>query len=160
MNTIFYETKGVNTSLNSVFLAGPTNRGGRTQWRTDAITYFEKHNLRLGQVVIPEFIDESRNAELDYVDIVEWELNWLENCTWLLFWIPRSDALPAFTTNIEFGRFHDTRTNVYCGSPVDAPKMNYLKYMWKRNVVDKDKGVPWFQDLESMCKYICGLSHL
>lgn len=108
----------------SIFLAGPTPRSPEVKsWRPEAISIFERFKFD-GSLVVPE--DATFSPKFDYNDQIEWELQGLHAATVVLFWVPRSDDMPALTTNVEFGLMA-TRRNVVIGCPDDAPKMKYLR---------------------------------
>lgn len=107
----------------SIFLAGPTPRSPDVpSWRPRAIGLFQEAGFT-GSLLVPE--DSTFSAKFDYHDQIEWELQALHSATVVLFWIPRSDVMPAFTTNVEFGLMA-ARRNVVLGCPDDAQKMKYL----------------------------------
>jgi hypothetical protein len=83
-----------------------------------------------GQVIVPEHIGGCDN--FDYDGQVEWEHYGLENCSRIVFWIPRDlKDMPAFTTNVEFGRYCKDPRMMY-GRPDDAPKNRYLDWLYKK----------------------------
>jgi len=129
---IFYSDKPLelNPSNHSVFLAGPTPRSINVpSWRPHAIDALN-HMGYGGQVIVPERYVKSNH--IDYDEQAEWEHLGLENCSSIVFWIPRDlDTMPAFTTNIEFGRYcKDSR--VFYGRPDNAPKNRYLDWLYKK----------------------------
>jgi len=113
----------------SIFLAGPTPRATNVEsWRPRAIDLL--HSMKFdGQVIVPE----RRSWELGFYGYqVEWEFVGLENCTKIVFWIPRDlETMPAFTTNVEFGRYVDSGRIIY-GRPIDAPKTRYLDWLYTK----------------------------
>lgn len=133
----------------SIFLAGPTDRNTlHTPWREQAISYLWESGFD-GNVFVPEFLDHK--LDTDYRDIVDWEQLHLNNVTWILFWIPRDigGGMPAFTTNVEFGRFY-REPNVSVGAPMDADKVRYLARLWDL----EDKFSPWMTDLYSLVQQV------
>ena len=128
---ISYSDKPLTVEMNSIFLAGPTPRSSEVKsWRPEAINYLEKLEYS-GQVIVPE----RENWEgTDYIDQVEWENEGLNECSVIVFWVPRDlKTMPALTTNIEFGRFcQDTR--ILYGRPVNAPKNRYLAWLYKESL--------------------------
>ena len=51
----------------------------------------------------------------------------MDNCSRIIFWVPRSDELPGFTTNLEFGWYLARRPdNVIFGYPSTATKMQWM----------------------------------
>lgn len=88
----------------ALFLAGPTPRDPSVpSWRPEALAYLERRGFD-GVVFVPE--DASGEHRGDYIDQVEWERDGLRFADRIAFWVPRElTALPAFTTNVEFGRW-------------------------------------------------------
>jgi hypothetical protein len=115
----------------SIFLAGPTPRDkGVPSWRPEALKIISDGCFD-GDVFVPEW--STGEEMLDYDDQVEWEDRHLTNCAVILFWVPRDLAtMPAFTTNIEFGRFVERRLCVY-GRPDGSPKNRYLDWLYKKS---------------------------
>ena len=114
----------------SVFLAGPTPRDKETKsWRPNAVKILKKLKYT-GTVILPEY--NPMPTHVDYDTQVEWEHEALTHVTWIVFWVPRElKKMPAFTTNVEFGRFaHEWRT-LY-GRPDDAPKNRYLDWWYSK----------------------------
>jgi hypothetical protein len=107
----------------SLFLAGPTPREPATaSWRTAAIALLADRGYD-GVVFVPEQRDGPMPSYLDQVD---WELAALARADCILFWIPRElEALPGFTTNVEFG-FWARSGKCILGAPPGAPKLKYL----------------------------------
>jgi hypothetical protein len=114
----------------SIFLAGPTPRDKDTQsWRPEALRLFEEQGFD-GTIMVPE--DSNWSPKFTYEDQVKWEWEGLDTATVVLFWIPRElAAMPAFTTNVEYGMMIAKR-NVVMGWPEDAPKNRYLEQLaWR-----------------------------
>lgn len=111
----------------SIFLAGPTPELGSNtpSWRKEAIKILEERDFK-GTVFYPE----SRTGKITWSDSeqIEWEHQYLNSATCILFWIPRDlKALPGFTTNIEFGLYLCSGKLVF-GAPDAAPKTGYMRY--------------------------------
>lgn len=121
----------IDSDLPSIFLAGPTNRGGNTKWRIDACNYLNKIGFG-GIVYIPEYLNEKfDNSKIEKQCL--WERKGLDLCDCILFWIPRSieGGMPAFTTNIEFGTYMQMKPeSVVYGRPPEAEKMTYLDWLY------------------------------
>lgn len=143
LNFIFYDTDKTNLDYDnwnySFFLAGPTDRTKfeLTHWRKEAVKIFKdtlnsiKKNITVS-IISPEFsLNENK---MTYQEIVDWELFHLNRST-KIFWIPRTEDLPGFTTNVEFGMFHKDE-NTFYGRPDNAFKVRYLDYIWKKNRKD------------------------
>lgn len=118
--------------LPSIFLAGPTNRDGITEWRIEACKYLNKYGFG-GIVYIPEYYEEV----FDNTRIEEqclWERSALDYADCILFWIPRDlkNDMPAFTTNVEFGTYLQKKPEqlVY-GYPMESDKMRYLDWLYQ-----------------------------
>lgn len=114
----------------SIFLAGPTPRSEEHgSWRPEAVELFEKHGFD-GTLFVPEW--STGEAMIDYLAQVEWEDKFLTSCTAIMFWVPRKlPEFPAFTTNVEFGRFVGVRPCVY-GRPPDSEKNRYLDWLYTK----------------------------
>lgn len=112
----------------SVFLVGPTPRApGVRSWRPLMIETLR--TLGYDGVV---FSPEPRGGEWkgDYDTQVEWEKCHLEMADLVLAWVPRQlPDMPAFTTNVEFGRYVHTHKLRY-GRPPDSAKNRYLDWMY------------------------------
>lgn len=129
---VFYSDSPLDLDLKvqSIFLAGPTPRSlSVPSWRPDALEILKSLNYQ-GQVIVPE-----RFVQQEYVDYdaqVEWENYGTENCSKIVFWIPRDlRVLPAFTTNVEFGRYVTSGKAMY-GRPPSSPKNRYLDWLYKK----------------------------
>jgi hypothetical protein len=116
----------------SIFLAGPSPRSkGVKSWRPQAIDILRGQDFH-GTVFIPEWENPIRPEDFVYEDQVEWEHEALSACSKIVFWIPRNlETMPAFTTNVEFGRFAHTG-RIYYGRPDDAPGNRYLDWLFKK----------------------------
>jgi len=106
----------------SIFLAGPTPRDDKTEsWRHAALEELKDQGYD-GVVFVPETDFTKR----DYNDQVEWENECLNMADCILFWVPRSTNMPAFTTNVEYGEWMKSGKCVL-GFPEEAEKMRYLE---------------------------------
>ncbi|MFD9593113.1 nucleoside 2-deoxyribosyltransferase domain-containing protein [Kitasatospora sp. NPDC059973] len=115
----------------SVFLAGPTPRlGGPVEsWRPAAID--ELAAQWTGEESLTIYSPESRGGRraAHYDDQVGWETEARASADAVLFWIPRDlDALPGFTTNVEFGLDIGTGRAVL-GCPPDCPNPERNRYL-------------------------------
>jgi len=141
--TIVYAREEFLVVENSIFLAGPTPRDRETpSWRPGAINILNQLNFE-GNILIPEDrVGFSDNFE--YADQIEWEAAAMKSAKTIVFWVPRElKKMPAFTTNIEFGYWIATNPGkIIFGSPLNAPKMDYLRYYCKK------LGIPHFYTLE------------
>jgi hypothetical protein len=114
----------------SMFLAGPTPRDLSTpSWRPEALKILTELKYT-GTVFMPE--RKVPKEHIDYDAQVEWEDEGLHASKYIVFWIPRDlETLPAFTTNVEFGRFVEDNRTLY-GRPPTAPKNRYLDWLYKK----------------------------
>ena len=111
----------------AIFLAGPTPRSDEVpSWRPTALRMLQDLGYD-GVVFVPE--DEDGLWRHSYDDQVEWERQGLNFADVIVFWVPRElEKMPAFTTNVEFGRWI-TSGKVDLGRPPKAPKMRYLDWL-------------------------------
>ena len=126
----------------SIFLAGPSPRGeiGK-DWRPEVILELEQQGFT-GTVISP-VNDNFKNS--DYDNQIEWEQKAMSLATKIIFWIPRSETMPAFTTNIEFGEYlHSGK--IICGSPENAVKNRYLQDRFRK------LGGTWYTNINSLVK--------
>ena len=127
MMEIVYAQESLPKVINkSLFLAGPTCRDeDGNPWRKEAVEILKKSGYD-GVVYIPEPRDGSWAKNYD--DQIEWEELCLNQADCIVFWIPRDlKTMPAFTTNIEWGKWEDSG-KVVLGYPKDAEKMRYLHH--------------------------------
>ncbi len=133
MTLVYAGEEAPQTLTRSMFLAGPSPRKPEDHnWRPEAIAILEE--LRFDGVV---FIPLPRGGEWkhSYDDQIWWETDKLAMADSIPFWVPRNlDALPGFTTNVEWGMHFDSG-KVALGYPKGAPKMAYLAYHAKEQQV-------------------------
>lgn len=131
MRKEYYDTIIGNFSNNSsIFLAGPTPRSKDVKsWRPKALNLLEKFNYN-GIVYIPEF-NGGKNIFSKRTYIYEWEFNKLMSCSAILMWLPRSDILPGFTSNIEFG-YYIKSGKFFFGHPESASKCAYMDWLYNK----------------------------
>ncbi len=120
-----------------IFLAGPTRRNSKykNSWRKSAIDIFESKGYD-GIIYIPEYKNNQPFEETisNIHRQTDWEWEALGKASVILFWIPRElPDMPAFTTNVEFGRYTAlTPHKVVLGYPKEAVKMRYLDYLYNK----------------------------
>jgi hypothetical protein len=84
-----------------------------------------------GVVYVPEHTEGTKEG-YDYLKQVEWEYTCLENAGVVCFWVPRHlPDMPAFTTNVEFGRYVG-KENTFYGRPDWAEKKGYLDWLYEK----------------------------
>lgn len=126
----------------SIFLAGPTPRDKQVRsWRPEALRILCEVIRFEGFVFVPED-EQGVYVKFDHDEQIKWEYYGTELAECIAFWIPRDlRTMPAFTTNIEFGRYLDSG-KIVLGAPPDAPKMDYMRF-WAR-----EKNIPYSETLE------------
>jgi 8-oxo-dGTP pyrophosphatase MutT (NUDIX family) len=139
MKVIYTGQEAPSQYSKSLFLAGPSLRPGQEKemksWRIQALAYLENQNFD-GVVFCPEHEDNVFPENFDYDHQIGWEDKYLKMADCIVFWVPRKiKSLPAFTTNVEFGRYEDSGKIVF-GCPKDAEKMDYLKHYAETYKVD------------------------
>jgi hypothetical protein len=141
MNVIYAPDK-IHFVGRSIFLAGPTPRLPTVEsWRPQAIEILDKLHF-VGTVLVPENKD---GPKFDYITQVEWEGEGLENCSHIVFWVPRKiDTMPAFTTNVEFGSYVRSGRAIY-GRPDNCPCNKYLDWLY-----NKVTGLKPYNDLHTL----------
>lgn len=142
----------------SIFLAGPTHRINTNivtvtsegndvprSWREDALNLLRDINYD-GVIYYPEWANNEKPDGWTYDKQVQWEVDALNAADVILFWVPRDmKALPALTTNIEFGEWMHSG-KIIVGAPKDAVKMDYIE---SRCAMEK---IPFVDSLQS-CVY-------
>lgn len=127
-----------------IFLAGPTHRknGYNGSWRQEAVKLFREKSY-YGHIYIPEYADGKEFVESDESIRIETEWEWeaLSKAKVIMFWVPRElKELPAFTTNIEFGRYTAlSPEKIILGYPDTAVKMRYMELLYDRECNKKPK---------------------
>lgn len=120
-----------------IFLAGPTARDidKLCGWRKGAFEIFDEEFKC--DLYIPEFRN-GKTSDWTYDRQVIWEISLLNHARVIMFWIPRSEELPAFTTNIEFGEWVNSG-KIVVGCPDGAEKMDYIRTRCKFNNIPVHK---------------------
>ncbi len=110
----------------AIFLAGPSPRSpGDPDWRVDAVR--ELADLGYDGVV---YIPFPRPGKKDTTDPWRWEHDAMMRSDAIAFWVPRSQQLPGYTTNIEWGEYYRSGRCVL-GCPPKAPGMSRMIHMAK-----------------------------
>lgn len=147
MKIVYTGQDAPKTYTKSIFLAGPTPRDEATpSWRPQMVKALDNAGYD-GVVFLPEFEDGA--PRVDYTDQVEWERRHLQMADQILFWVPRDlDSMPAFTTNVEFGRYIQSGKVMY-GRPDDAPKNRYLDWLY-----ETEEGRLSFHDISDLARAV------
>lgn len=155
MRTLFYDDRPLAPRLAdpapSIFLAGPTSKGGRTRWRLDAIDLLGARGFA-GAVIVPEFRDRpfGEAAATHFAgdacpvpgmrpvsyNILDWETTGIERASCVLFWMPFAIAaeddpasLPGFTTRAEVSReLARAPDRIVLGMPAGALSSSHIRY--------------------------------
>ena len=148
---INFSNEKVIKDSNSIFLAGPTNRNStfNTSWRKDAVRILNEKGYS-GVVYIPEYPNDIKFDESNIQKQTYWEWEALDSAGVIVFWIPRKlPEMPAFTTNIEFGRYITKKPNqIVLGYPNNAEKMRYIELLY-----NKETNMNSYRTLEETLKY-------
>lgn len=128
MQVVYYNEEMPYKFSKSIFLCGPTLRSGQEgeSWRKDALQILSDIGFD-GVIFIPENRNGRLEEEFDHNDTVNWEQKHLDLADVILAWIPRTEELPGYTTNIEFGAYKDSG-RIVLGWPEDALKMRYIEH--------------------------------
>lgn len=120
--------------MGAIFLAGPCPRSNyHEDWRYEAFEILDELGFT-GTVITPtndQFMEMRKKYGNDMLRLqTEWERTMMHMCSALVFWVPRCEKWPAFTTNIEFGEWYK-KHGVYFGFPEGAIRMEYLTLKFK-----------------------------
>lgn len=153
MDIVYSYEEAPQTYKKSIFLVGPTPRDKSVpSWRPQMIKHLEECGYD-GVVFVPESREGKWSWEYD--DQVEWEKKHLEMADMILAWVPRDLAtMPAFTTNVEFGKYVASGKLIY-GRPDDCPKNRYLDWLY----ADHGHGEPCNDMREIAAKTVIRLGH-
>lgn len=128
---------------NAVFLAGPCPRENyEDDWRKEAVSILEGIGFE-GDIINPTNPEYDGNLSWQ----VEWEHKGLCMASHILFWIPRNEKHPAFTTNIEFGEWMNS-PNTVVGFPPESERNEYIRERCK--MLQK----PVFSTLKETCEQV------
>lgn len=131
MQIVYAQEEAPQAYTKSIFLVGPTPRDKDAEsWRPYMLSVLE--GLGYDGVV---FTPEPRGGKWtgDYDTQVDWESKHLELADIIIAWVPRkSPAMPAFTTNVEFGEWLRSGKLLY-GRPAWAEKCRYLDWKYEEH---------------------------
>ncbi len=155
LNILYYEDPIGVLPKNSIFLAGPTPRDEDVKsWRPEALRILEQDLAFTGTVVVPEHRNGMRPCDDMHkpcaggnVSVYGWERSAMLRVGAIVFWVDRwfdptreSLGMPAFTTDIEFGRYMETDPDrCFYGHPPGARKIHYLDEMYAEKNIHNDK---------------------
>ena len=113
-----------------IFLAGPSRRPNDPEfkkdgWREEAVRLLREADFN-GDIIIPEPRDKQPLTDWSHRRQVDWETEGLHKAHRIIFWIPRSEDLPGYTTNIEFGEWLNSG-KIYVGWPNGSLRNDYLQ---------------------------------
>ena len=144
---------------NSIFLAGPTVRGGRFEdsWRKKACFILGNLNYN-GRVYVPEYYNEewSTTDKDAYLKQCLWERSALMGAGVILFYFDRHfPELPALTTNVEFGMYLTKKPEqcVVC-IPEGSNKNKYIEWLYEEETHSQHIFNPIARNLEDGL-YVC-----
>jgi 8-oxo-dGTP pyrophosphatase MutT (NUDIX family) len=148
MNLVYALEETPATLHQSIFLVGPTpRREGVPSWRPAMVEQLKKAGYD-GTVFIPE--PRHGKWQGDYLDQPNWEQKHLNLCDAIVAWVPRDlKDMPAFTTNVEFGRYVSTRKLFY-GRPPMTPLTTYLDWLY-----DAECGFHLSHTIEELAETVC-----
>lgn len=111
---------------NTIFLAGPCPRNNYEEdWRNEAIELLEAYKFS-GKVFNPTNPKYDVNDSSYLLKQTKWEVDAMDAAAIIIFWIPRSEKNPAFTTNIELGQWLNFDKAVI-GWPDGSIKNEYIQ---------------------------------
>lgn len=120
---IIKATESLDSLQNAVFLAGPSPRQiDQSDWRNEAIKLFKELGFT-GDILTP--VNIKTKKDLFYEEQIDWEIEAMKKASLIMFWIPRTEEFPAYTTNIEWGEFH-LQPNTITGFPDDSIRNRYI----------------------------------
>lgn len=140
---------------NSIFLAGPCPRVDYSpDWRFEAFDILKELGFN-GNVITPTNTNfhfqavRFKDNDATLFNQTQWEYEAMKKSSAIVFWVDRhvEKGFPAFTTNIEFGDWHD-KQGVYCGFPDDAERNSYLKARLKM------KNIKYYNNLRELLKVV------
>lgn len=145
---------------NSIFLAGPTVRGGcfADSWRNVACNILNECKYD-GVVYVPEYSEG--NVSFDLTKQANWERKCLKNAGCILFNLDRKfPENPGLTTNVEFGTYTATRLgHIIMCNPKGANKNNYLEWLYNTELEDQHKVGKIYKELEEALKESIRVAH-
>lgn len=96
----------LNDKAKRVFLAGSIDNGAAENWQQYAIDQFESSDITILNPRRPDWDStwECTKTNSNFVKQVEWELNGLENCDYILMYFAPNSIAPI--SLLELGIFH------------------------------------------------------
>ena len=144
------DEKGKMTKLdnikNAIFLAGPCPRKNydtEDKWRKEAIDILGEIGFE-GYVLNPT--NKNYSKMKDITKQTEWEEEAMKKASAIVFWLPRSEEHPGFTSNIEIGYWVD-KLGVYIGFPKEDKEKNANPYIEVKAKQNKKKIYSTLKDM-------------
>ena len=131
---------------NAIFLAGPCPRKNydvEDKWRKEAIDILKEIGFE-GCVLNPT--NKNYPKMKDITKQTEWEEEAMKKASAIVFWLPRSEEHPGFTSNIEIGYWVD-KPGVYIGFPDEDKDKNSNPYIEVKAKQNKKKIYKTLKDM-------------
>lgn len=120
------------TLNNAIFLAGPCPRKPeQSDWRDEFVEKIREKGFT-GDIISPTNRKWDSFDENYYDKQTTWEQTMMKWSSVVVFYIPRTEESPAFTTNIEYGIWSCKSNNLIVGIPDGSMKNDYIKHDCKR----------------------------
>lgn len=130
---------------NSIFLAGPTTKGGRYEdsWRKTACNMLEELGFN-GIVYVPEYNKKTFDSKKDLEKGALWERYALMSAGAIVFYVDRHmPDNPGLTTNVEFGMYLVKKPEqcILC-LPETGENNRYLEWLYKTEIPECKRNNP------------------